>query len=52
MNIYHTNRISVAYFLSTVDRSQNYRIFNVKGYCLAFEISITVQQFTFLTDPV
>ena len=34
-----------------LDRSQNYRIFNVTGYCLAFEISITVQQLTFLTRP-
>jgi len=39
----HRNRITVANFL-VLDRSQN--------YCLAFEISITVQQVTFLTHPV
>ena len=46
-----SNTISVANF-QVLDRSQNYRIFNVRTVVLAFEISITVQHLTFLTHPV
>jgi len=50
-NISPQNRISVANFQDP-DRSQNYKIFNVRTIVLAFEISITVQPLTFLTHPV
>jgi len=39
-------------FYQLLGRSQNYRIFNVRTIVLAFEISIIVQQVTFLTHPV